>query len=117
MSEIQDEYMNMPSLISFISQHADPHAIKKKDFFALFGSAIKKIEDGDSLFDSTDNDVLLLQECVKKSWITLLASTQLAESKVKDTPSCASTGIYEGKVSLIAMMRSTVIPDVASAVK
>ena len=57
--------------------NAYPHAMKKQEFFDRFESAINKIADGDQLFDSTDNDALLLQEWVKESWTPLPEATQL----------------------------------------
>ena len=69
------------------------------------------------MFDSTENDALLLQELVIESWFTLLASIQLAESEVKDASLRAATRKDKGKVSLMAMTRSTVIPNVASDTK
>ena len=109
--------IHLPSLITYITKDASLIDIKQQTFFQKHSSAVAKIAEGCSLFDTDDLEVLSLQQYVKENWIPLPSATQLVESKVKDTSFYKSTGKSEWNTSNIAMIRSLIIPTVSSAIK
>ena len=86
-------------------------------FFAEHAPAIEKVSNGEKLFESEDNDVASLRECVEESWLPLPSATQLVESKVKDATFCKTTGKDESHASTLAMVRSATAPEITEAVK
>ena len=78
---------------------------------------MNKIADGESLFESSDKDVLLLREHAQESWLPLASATQLAESKAKDAARCGAAGKEEGNASSLAMVRPIIIPEAKSMIK
>ena len=109
--------MHLPSFMTFIGDNYSLAEVRKQCFFAQFQSAILKIADGLSLFDSDDNDVLSLKAHVQESWLPLPSATQLAESIVKNTNFCKSAGKDEANTSNLAAIRSANITSVDSAIK
>ena len=74
------------------------------------------IAKGKSLFESNILAVQLFSKYVTESWLPLASSTQLVESKVKDTTFYALTGKKEQNISKLATMHSTILPYVTTAI-
>ena len=108
--------LDFNSFMTFIGNDYSLAEARKQCFFIQFQSAILKIADYLSLFDS-DDDVLSLKACVQESWLPLPSATQLAESMVKNANFCKSTGKDEANTSNLAMIRSVNITSVNSAIK
>ena len=109
--------MKLSSCMLFMTKDFSIDAIKSQYFFTSFHSAIDKLSIGESLFLSDDDNVRALDKNSKESWLPLLSSTQLVESKAKDVNLRGSTGRDESNVSKISMMCSLIIPEITTTIK
>jgi len=69
--ELHKKDIHLPSLITYITKDASLIDIKQQIFFQKHSSAVAKIAEGCSLFDTDDLEVLSLQQYVKENWIPL----------------------------------------------
>ena len=66
-SKVHNEIIHLPSAISFVTKKVSVHDIKQKSFFIEHEVAIKKVANGENMFDTLDLDVLSLQFFIKQS--------------------------------------------------
>ena len=79
--------------------------------------AVIELALGELLFESSDDQVIALKQCIKESFLLLLSSTQLVDSKSKETDFCVRTGREESKISNLDMIRSVALSQATSSIK
>ena len=63
--DLHKKNTHLLSLITYITKNASLNNIKEQIFFVKYSSAIAKIAEGCSLFDTDDDNVLDLQKYIK----------------------------------------------------
>ena len=91
--------------------------VKSELRFLLHNDAIEKVAASAQIFDSIDNDVASLRLCMQQSWLPLASSTQLVESKVKDSSTFKVTGRSEDNSFTMAMSRSVAMTQAHTSIK
>ena len=114
---MHDAIVKPSSFMLHITKNASLESIRSECFFEKHVSAIEGISEGENLFASSDPAVITFRKHVEINWLPLASTTQLVESKVKDTSFAKTAGKEEVNTSIMAIIRSVITPQVTATVK
>ena len=87
----------------------DPSKFHQKKFYENYLEAIRKIYQGESLWESVHNEMIELRKYVNENWLTITTNTHFIERWVKYCNECTFNTTAEGLAEDITILRSTTI--------
>ena len=96
-------------LMLFLTSNINASDFRKKFFFKNHVEAIKKISEGENLWDNVSNEMVKFSEYVERNWLIIPTNTQLVERWVKDANECTFNTKEEGLADAVAVLRSVTI--------
>lgn len=95
--------------MSFLTSNIDPQKVRQKEFYVCHQEAVKRIHEGESLWESESNQMKEFRTYVEHNWLIIPSNTQLVERWVKDANECCFNTKDENLADAIAILRSTSI--------